>query len=175
MNLNQYDRNAFVKSVMDDVPLIDYNEMAQKKAKDYLLSLLPKDVIAIYKKYPVLLASNSFALPGRLRNVCAPMLDYDYRALSKNNDLWLELTELAKQYDAQTDKRYELESQLKTTIATCRTLKQAQERLPEFAKYLPKDRGATGVSNLPVANLVKNLTEAGWPKSDKKQTSKKGA
>ena len=53
---------------------------------------------------------------------------------------------------------------LEAVISGCTTLKQAQERLPEFVKYLPQpERKAT--PNLPsTTDVFDSLTKAGWPK-----------
>ena len=38
--------------------------------------------------------------------------------------------------------------------------------LPEFEKYLPAERDVTGTVNLPVANVLAELTNLGWPKGE---------
>lgn len=87
MRLTKSDKEAFVRAVMDDVPMVDYDE----------------------HRHSALLCQRVFA-------------------------------------------------------ETCSTLKTAKERLPEFEKYLPTERGTTGTINLPVANTVADLINAGWPK-----------
>lgn len=76
-----------------------------------------------------------------------------------------EMRELKSAWDAQTASRNALESKLNAIIGGCTTLKQAMERLPEFVKYLPQERGGKVISTLPaIANVVADLTAAGWPK-----------
>ena len=62
-----------------------------------------------------------------------------------------------------------LRKQLTAVIASCTTLKQAKEALPEFIKYLPEEPGSAIDRTLPVVgNLVADLSKAGWPKKDSK-------
>lgn len=152
---------------MDDVPMTDYKEIAHKKAKETVVSLMPKEVQAVYKKYPSYLSSNGVNLPGLLENLYMPTPSYS-AIKDQAPDVWQELINLEIKYREQESQRSELKSKLTTVIEGCRTLKQAKERLPEFAKYLPAERGTSGTSNLPVANLVADLTAAGWPKVSKK-------
>lgn len=60
-----------------------------------------------------------------------------------------------------------LRSKLEATIASCSTLKQAKECLPEFEKYLPAEVTPADRSLPVVGNLVAELTKAGWPKKKK--------
>ena len=63
-----------------------------------------------------------------------------------------------------------LRKQLTAVIASCTTLKQAKEALPEFIKYLPEEPGNAIDRTLPVVgNLVADLSKAGWPKKDPKR------
>ena len=63
-----------------------------------------------------------------------------------------------------------LRKQLTAVIASCSTLKQAKEALPEFIKYLPEEPGSAIDRTLPVVgNLVADLSKAGWPKKDSKR------
>lgn len=164
MNLNKYDRQAFVRAVMDDVPMINYDELARKKAKETILSFLPAEVQMVYKHYPDYLNTKYIGMPGSLDNFYMPAPD---RRVIKDEapEVWTELEELAAKKTEQGDKREALRMKLTAIIDSCRTLKQAKERLPEFEKYLPAERGVTDTVNLPVANLVAELNAAGWPKS----------
>lgn len=66
-----------------------------------------------------------------------------------------------------------LRKQLTAVIASCTTLKQAKEALPEFIKYLPKEPGSAIDRTLPVVgNLVADLVKAGWPAKKKIGTKK---
>lgn len=131
MNLTKSDREAFVRAVMDDVPMVDYDEQVWE-----------------------LLSAAAIEL----------MLEPENTRSLENHAVWKEVEKLGEQADAQEKGREAMQRRLTATIGACRTLKQAQRMLPEFEKYLPKERGVTGTTNLPVANLVADLTALGWPK-----------
>lgn len=173
MNLNKYDRDAFVAAVMDDVPMVDYKEIANTKAVAAVVALLPKEVQAVYKKFPGYLDNNSVHMPHEFSNLWMPRPLDGFKCLQNNAELWEELKQLAVKAKTQEEARDTLSAKLRGAIESCRTLKQAQERLPEFAKYLPADRDGSSITTLPVANIVADLTSAGWPKSKAKAKAKK--
>ena len=164
MNLNKYDKQAFVTAVMDDVPCVDYDEQAKKLVHDWALTQMPKEVLAVYKKHPAWFKTEYTYMPGGLSDTFIP--HQDGRRVVQNDapELWAKLVELGVAAETQNDNMRDLRLRLEATIESCRTLKQAKERLPEFEKYLPTERGTTGCTNLPVANLVADLMQAGWPK-----------
>jgi len=166
MNLNQYDRQAFVKAVMDDVPDVDYDEPAQKLARQTIESLLPPAIRALSKADREYLECNHYMMPGRLSNFYH--VGHGGRMIEvQAPDVWKELVALEKLSREQDSTRAALRGHLTQVIGACRTLKQARERLPEFEKYLPTERSnGSGLTNLPVANLVAELTAAGWPKQE---------
>lgn len=131
MNLTESDREAFVRAVMDDIPMVDYDEQVWE-----------------------LLSSAAIELMLEPKNT---------RSLEKHA-VWKEVEKLGEQADVQAKGREAMQRRLTAIIRACRTLKQAQRMLPEFEKYLPKERGVTGTTNLPVVNLVADLTALGWPK-----------
>ena len=163
MKLTKFDREAFVNAVMNDVPKVDYDAQAQKLATAWLVAQLPEPVRKVYEaeggRYRDYLEKSYIAMPGCLQNFYAPATSsvsfYDDDELKALNDKAIE----------QNRSRSALRENLEAVIASCSTLKQAKERLPEFEKYLPTERGASGLSNLPaIANVVAELTKAGWPK-----------
>lgn len=77
---------------------------------------------------------------------------------------YAQLVEIGVLAIEQNKVRAALENQVSGIISTCSTLKTAEERLPEFKKYLPADRGGSGLANLLVANVLAELMNAGWPK-----------
>lgn len=166
MNPNKFDRQAFVRAVMDDVPMIDYEELARSKATQAVLSLLPREVLGTYKKYPNYFTKLGVSLPSPLGTLYMPTPGYS-AIKDQAPKVWEELTDMAAKLVEQSRKRRELELKITGIIESCRTLKQAKDRLPEFEKYLPADRSQLATQNLPVANLVADLTAAGWPKGQK--------
>lgn len=171
MILNKYDRQAFVRAVMDDVPQVDYVTQMRELGTKTVIAALPPEVQAVYQKCPEYLDKSSVKMPGRHNSLYMTRPTYD--VIEKQYpEVWAELVELDAKKCEQSAQRDALEAKLTAIIEQCRTLKQAKDRLPEFDKYLPADRGNAGTKNLPVANLVADLTEAGWPKSETKENQK---
>lgn len=165
MNLTKSDKEAFINAVIADIPTVDYDEQIGKAARDYAISLLPKEIKDARKANPAvddyldtqsvyICGINVYVIgPGRVRS-----------EINKNKDLQERCQSLEQLSDAQQARVLEMSRSLRAVINTCRTLKQAKERLPEFEKYLPAERDKTGVTNLPVANVIADLTRLGWPK-----------
>ena len=167
MRLIKSDKEAFVRSVLDDVPQIDYQAQVNKLVNDWAISKLPEQLAECYAKHSHYFEHNYFSTPGGLSNVYIVTPNLVYNGKDVAPKLWGKLVEIADLKKEQSKKLDELESKLWATIDGCTTLKKAQERLPEFIKYLPTEREYTGTMNLPaVANLVTDLMVAGWPKGD---------
>lgn len=171
MRLNTYDRDAFVRSAMEDVPEIDFNAKAQKLVNDYLKKVIPVDLQNAATKYPEYFPARTVSTPSPLMNFAHRLIpdDQSARNLTRFPDLLVKVKEVAVLADKQADQRRMLEAKLRAAVAPCTTLKQALELLPEFAKYLPTERdGDKTCRSMPVvANLVADLMNAGWPKKEK--------
>lgn len=168
MKLTKADREAFVAAVMDDVPVIDYDTPAEKRAQELYAAACPAPIQAIYadKKLRRFLDTAYRWLPGSLNN-CYVLNLSDERAVDLANDPELLALDAKKTTQSQTIAR--LRGDVTGVINSCTTLKQAKERLPEFERYLPADRDGSGLSNLPaIANVVAGLTKAGWPKGQER-------
>jgi hypothetical protein len=162
MKLTKDDKQAFVSAVMDDVPQIDYNELARKLIMDWAIAKLPDYVKRAYDEGWV--ETKHVSTPGLLSYVYAPLQE---RVCQEDMpaELWAQLEVLADAMKEQKEKLRQLNESVAASITGCSTLKQAKERLPEFEKYLPADRDGTGISNLPaISNTVAALVQAGWPK-----------
>ena len=172
MRLNNYDRDAFVRSAMNDVPEIDFNVKAQKLINDHLKKVVPVDLQNTITKYPDYFPAHSIATPSPLHNFASRLIaaTWEYRNLTKWPDLLEKVEALAELARVQGNQRDALARKLHAAIAPCTTLKQALELLPEFAKYLPTERdGDKTCRQMPaVANLVADLMNAGWPKKEVK-------
>lgn len=165
MKLTKSDREAFVAAVMDDVPQIDYDELAEKRATEIITAAYPAPVKAIYddKKLREYINTQYVGLPGCLQNFYGPK---NFGAELYENE---ELNALSEKKRAQDAAYQALRLDVTAVINSCPTLKVAKERLPEFEKYLPADRDGSGLANLPaVANVVAGLTKAGWPKGQER-------
>lgn len=179
MNLNESDRQTFVRAVLDDLPSVEYSAQATTYVHGIMREQMPKKLQAVYdgKELRGFLNFDNWRDGFRIHVgthlarilVCYPtkLTDADLAHLADLN------TKAAQQQETYNDLRYKLTA----VIKGCRTLKQAKERLPEFEKYLPKERDVRGGScaDLPmVANVVAELTKAGWPKDKGTKPQTKG-
>ena len=171
MRLNNYDRDAFVISAMNDVPEIDFNVKVQKLSNDHLKKVVPVDLQNAITKYPDYFPAHSIITPSPLHNFASRLIaeTREYRDLTKFPELLVQVKAIAEEACTQQQQRTTLEAKLRAAIGPCTTLKQALELLPEFAKYLPAERdGDKTCRQMPaVANLVADLMNAGWPKKEK--------
>ena len=163
MRLTKTDKDAFVRAVLDDVPSIDYDTQAHKLVRKGLIAKMPQVVREAYEAHPDWVRTNHIGLPAGLNDFYGPARGYtSAKDLSPEIDDELETLRLAKK--EQSTARDTLESHVRGMIESVTTLKAALKNFPEFAKYLPADRDATGTANLPAANVIAALTNAGWPK-----------
>lgn len=166
MRLTKFDKDAFVRAVLDDVPYVDYSEQARKLAMKHLISLLPENVRTAYHANPEWIRSNHVRLPNYLQDFHGPALGYvSYDSFP--DELKEQLHTLSDAAKEQSNTRKTLEDKVTGLINSVTTLKAALKNFPEFAKYLPADRDAAGTVNLPAANVIADLTNAGWPKDKK--------
>lgn len=166
MRLTKSDKQAFVDSVMNDVPSVDYNEQARKLCIEWATNRLPQKVREVVQELPGWIENKYMQTPSGLDSVYVPALSSIHNTASAHPDIYEKLVALAELNSAQRKARQELRSKVEGSIETCTTLKQAKERFPEFVKYLPTERDGSFTANLPaIANLVSDLTAAGWPKA----------
>lgn len=160
MRLTTIDRDAFVRAVLDDIPTTDYQDLYRKRMQEWGIANLPTVAKALHDKHPELL--------HREARRC---VHYQYVTVIGRKDpnsdpqFVAEMRELKAAWEKQTAMIDTLSAKLRAVIGRCNTLKQAKERLPEFEKYLPQERDGVVLGSLPVvANVVADLTAAGWPK-----------
>jgi hypothetical protein len=161
MKLTKYDRDAFISSVMHDTPSVDYAEQARALVHKEAVAKAPQKIKSIYSDNSLrgfLKFDKYYNMPHPLGSVRT--LDTEF----KNDELNEKLNELAKKHKEQSGLRNDLSNKVKAVIYACSTLKQATERLPEFIKYLPKNRDEITSGVPSVVGLVEDLTKAGWPK-----------
>lgn len=169
MKLNNTIRDAFVRAVMDDVPSVDYDELAAKKVQDHAYQHLPPEIRKIYDKPAQrgYLKETHTCTPSLLRDVYAVTANPTYYWAKDVPNLWVELEALAEQKAAQRAARDELKGKLQSVAYSVTTRKALEAALPEFAQYLPAE--AVVSKNLPaVANVVADFVKAGWPKEKTK-------
>ena len=169
MRLTNTIREAFVRSVMNDVPSIDYEEKIR--------NLVNKKVAAIHKKASIQeidkerLSASYIRIRGTEKNryratscyVCG-LTENERKEIQSDSAL----NTLADLEYAQDETRNALRKKIDYAIKACSTRKQAVEALPEFEKYLP-EYGAKAVRSVPaIANVLSDFVKAGWPKGQKK-------
>lgn len=167
MKLTISDRDAFVHAVMKDVPQVDYEGQAKDMVRAECINKLPPKIKALWsdKDLRGFIRCDSYVrVDGFIGSVAVPPVEYTMSSSTAKK-----VKALAEKHKTQRKSRDELRAKVKAMIDGCSTLKQAKDRLPEFSKYLPTERGSTGVVGLPiVANIVSDLTKAGWPKDGSK-------
>jgi hypothetical protein len=159
MRITKWDKQAIVKAVMADVPMPD-----KKKRKEELQAAVVKAMSPEARK----LFKNC---PEALRTQCIGELLYDGTWSSRDiivGDVKdATVKELKAKYVLEDDKISDARYALKSAIEACTTLKQLNDRLPEFKKYFPTEQKP--VANLPaLANVVADLSKLGWPKGEQK-------
>lgn len=173
MKLTVNDKAAFVRAVLADLPQVDYKEQAVKCITAAAIARFPEDLQAVAAKYPNAIRLTKLYLNPPLYEVAVPTMGGNFAPIAANDTATRnKIAELTAASKAQEAVRDALELSLKGVIAACTTLKQAQERLSEFAKYLPAERAPKPLGGLPVANIIADLTAAGWPKDAPLQAPK---
>ena len=190
MKLTKAHREEFVRAVLADVPTKDYTTQAEDlarklcQAKYKELGLSGVDINRL--KYAgiyihvwqddatdTMMASRpSDAM--RVYYTCSMFASISCRGLTDTEIAEIsdcpEMMAIRQGYVDERNMLNNLRKQLTAVIASCTTLKQAKEALPEFVKYLPEEPGSTIDRTLPVVgNLVADLSKAGWPKKDSKR------
>ena len=161
MRLTNKHRCAFVAAVMADVPSVDYTEKVKALVNAALFKAAPATVKKLYKEDPSWLAPRGASTPAG--HVYTPLVPPDFKR-EKFLPMLAQCKVLAEKLKAQEEERTTLQRKVWAMIRGCTTLKQAQERLPEFAKYLPQPPDS-GTPNLPTTtDVLDSLTKAGWPK-----------
>ena len=169
MKLTNYIRDAFIRSVMADVPSVDYDEQISKAFREAAVSLMPPKLRAMLKDKD-----------------CEPFINYEYRGTKSMRrnlsvpssrhsedfklpaDAVAAIDALIDKSAAQSVQRSDLERKIRGVAYGVTTRKALADALPEFVKYLPADEPAA-IRQLPVvANVVADFVKAGWPKGGKK-------
>ena len=162
MKLTNYHRDAFVLSVMDDVPQEDYQEQYRAAVLADAVAQLPHKVRAVWDNAELrhyLRVYTIYPVTGA-GSVMIPSVDSNFDLSSKAKEACQTLANLSK---VQSLHRNELKRKLTSIAKSCSTRKSLATALPEFEKYLPAETETT--RNLPViANVVTDFIKAGWPK-----------
>lgn len=159
MRVSKWDKQAIVKSIMADVPMPDKTKR-RAEVQAEVVKLMSADCRKVYKNAPHALAKI------HVGDVIYDSYNWDNRSIVGGDVTEAQVAELVKKYKEEDTKIYSIKTQLQATIESCSTVKQLNDRLPEFKKYFPTIEKP--VANLPAtANLVADLTKLGWPKGAK--------
>lgn len=171
MRLTKTIRDAFVRAVMHDVPMIDYETEATKIGKDAISASLPASVQKMIKD-PLAsdyLCREYINMPLKFSNFYFYCERNGNSVLQlKHPEAWAKIIELHSKHEQQIKDRNTLRYKLEGVANSVSTRKSLVAALPEFEKYLPADE-EKAIRSLPVvANIVADFTKAGWPAKGKK-------
>ena len=164
--LTNYQRDAFVTAVIDDIPKVDYDESMRKFLQAFAVTQLPEKLKPLYKLYPEFFEHNTIYTPSCFSNVsvvCADSKELKDK-LEQSVEAHQQYEALTELYNSQRETISALRAKVRGMIYSVISVEKAHELMPEFAKYLgPK--GAPIDRSVPViANVVADLLAAGWPK-----------
>lgn len=170
MKLTHTIRKAFVDSVMNDTPYIDYNAQIRDALMAAAVRALPSTVRTVWedsstRSYIETLHDYAYGV-----SILAPTLQYSGVKELLTEDERRHLRELELLGDEQTKTRDDLHAQLTAVANSVTTRKALAEALPEFAKYLPAEDGKNAYP-VAVANVVTAFMKAGWPKGKAEATA----
>lgn len=174
MKLTNYMREAFVRSAMNDVPEIDYNERAQKLVTAYVVSVAPAAIQKVLKaggSDSDWVTRTYTSMPGSLSSVYVPGPHVELISFPQHVRDEVKLLDEALSH--QRAQRRELESNLSAAAKSVTTREALATLLPEFEKYLPASEQAACKTLPAVANIMAGFVKAGWPKDTKPTKEKK--
>lgn len=159
MRLTKNDKQAIVRAIMADVPKPD-KKKRREELQEAVVKAMSPEARKLFK-----------VCPSASRTKYVGELIYDGSWSSRDiivGDVSDGIIEKFKEkYDDEDKKIFKAGCELKNAIESCSTLKQLNDRLPEFKKYFPLEQKSS--ANLPaLTNIVANLEKLGWPKGTNK-------
>lgn len=158
MKLTNYKRDVFIQAVLNALPQKDYDEKIRKLVEQDAINQLPFALFPLYEKYKDYFFHRFYYAGGAttVYVVCQEHTNFDV-----SPEVRKKVESLVCLKEEQKLTRSQLEKKLKTVVYGCNTLKQLEDCLPEFKKYMPKELDKA--ENLPaVANLVSDFVKAGF-------------
>lgn len=156
MRINKWDKTAIVRAIMADVPMPDKNKRRTELQAEIVKAMSP-ECRKVYKSMPDALRTHNVG------ELIYNDINYSSRYIVLGDVKEEKLKELCAKYEEQDHAIRKAKNAIKSAIEACSTLKQLNDRLPEFKKYFPTQEKP--VANLPaLANVVADLTKLGWPK-----------
>ena len=155
MKLTNYLREAFVRSVMQEIPKPDYDKL-RAELQTALYAAMSADVRRVYRKNPKALAKEYTHFRGDRGNHGYIVGDADFK-------------QMFGLFDQPNVARFEFQRKLEAAVKGFTTVKQLRDAYPELAHHLPDENKAT--ASLPAqANLVAEMVALGWtPKGEAQQ------
>lgn len=174
MRLTNTIRDAFIRSVMDDVPFVKYDEQAWAIMKEDAIKSLPAVLQPVAKNsetsrylatYYCRYESFNIQVFGDPRNSNVDRYNSRYSS-ALSADALRKLDEIHQKSKAQSASRSALENRLRGLVYGVTTRKALAEALPEFVKYLPPEIATPVNRSLPVVSgVIEEFKNAGWPKN----------
>lgn len=172
MKLTKYHKECFVSAVMRDVPQVDYAEQYQKLVEKDMLdqaSPLLKQALGDPEIRSMLLSGHVSASPDTIKANNSYHSSYSlnmgsvavYRGFESSATAKKQAEKIMNAALVAQTARKALEDKVSAAIFACSTLKVAQERMPEFMKYLPEE-AYKGTFLPSIANMTADLLTAGW-------------
>jgi len=158
MKLNKVLREHIVKSIIADIPNVDYREQMrvfmQKEAKDQWPQELKDAVSANHfiEGYLETVYKLPFSCIGHVS-----VLNNNYHPDTSNGS---ELKRMHGAHELQTDSINSISSKIKSVINDCKTTEEFISVFPEFLQYMPSSEKK--LSNLPACKVVEEMKAAGW-------------
>ena len=152
MRLTNTMKDAIVRAVMDDVPEQYSFDQCVKDAISFAVEKLPSKIRSIWDDK----TTREYVRVSHYGGIGAylPILP---------NVTYPEINALAERRKLSEKTKNELRKHVKNVVYQFSTDKQMRELIPELAKYIPK-APAVVTANLPVSNMIAELSRAGWPK-----------
>jgi len=160
MRLNKWDKASIFRAIMADVPMPDKNKRRTELQAEIVKAMSP-ECRKVYKSMPDALRTHTVG------DLIYNDTNYNSRYIVLGDVKQEKLKELCAKYEEQDHAIRKAKNAIKSAIEACSTLKQLNERFPEFKKYFPTEEKP--VANLPaLANVVADLSKLGWPKGANK-------
>jgi hypothetical protein len=158
--ITKWDKESIVRAIMADVPKPDKSKRKEELQAAIVKAMSP-EARKLYNKSPS--ALRTYHLGDLIYDNC----NWASREIIRGDVTEVAIDELCKKYKAEDEAYNDARRALKGAIESCTTIKQLNDRLPEFKKYFPT--AEKPAANLPaLANVVADLTKLGWPKGEKK-------
>ncbi len=158
--ITKWDKESIVRAIMADVPKPDKTKRKEELQAAIVKAMSP-ECRKLYNKSPS--ALRTYHIGDLVYDNC----NWASREIIKGDVTEAVVDDLCKKYKAEDEAYNDARRALKGAIESCSTLKQLNDRLPEFKKYFPT--AEKPAANLPaLANVVADLAKLGWPKSSTK-------